>query len=309
MSIRSFLARDVRMRHLRLLVAIEDAGQLTRAARVMHVTQPALSKALAEIEQALGTRLFERTSQGLTPTPTGETLIRAARSALAELDRASNELHQVVPNPRRILHVGCMPTASWAILAEALPAFRKQHAQVSVSVIDGQTAGLLTQLVAGRIDLVIGAMWRTGLPADVEAVNLFEDSMRLVVAAHHPLSRQRKLDWSGVCAYPMVLQPVGHPIRIAFDRAVRRCGWASPEQIYEALQADTMLALLRPMQAVGFMPGRLAQHLSGERLVRVLPAALSDRLAVPLPFTAFFRSGSRQDPVMDALLRSLQTVV
>ncbi|MFN7287833.1 MAG: LysR family transcriptional regulator [Burkholderiales bacterium] len=303
------------MRHLRLLIAIDDAGRLTRAAQMLHITQPALSKALAEIERALGTPLFDRSPQGLVATRAGTTLIRAARSALGELDRASLELHRPPTEARRTMTVGSMPSGTYSLLAEAFARFRSEsvasglHDAVTFNVVDGQTPALLTQLVAGRLDLVLGSMGASALPAEIEATALYDDRMRLVVAPGHALSRTRTSDWERACEFPWVLQPAGHPTRIAFDRAVRRSGLTAPPVVYEALPSDSAVGLIRALGAVGLLPGRLAQGLAAQGLVKVLPGAASDRLAVSLPVAVFVRRSSLGDTAVKALLQCLRAVV
>ena len=247
MSVRDYFARDVRLRHLRLLVAIDDAGRLTRAARLLHVTQPALSKALAEIERAIGAPLFERTPQGLAATPAGATLVRAARAALAELERAGAELQRPVGEAARTLTLGVMPTAGWTMLGDAVARLHAAHPAITVRLSDAPTGLLLPQLVAGRLDLILGARLRSPVPEGIESVPLYDDSMRLVAMPRPPLGRLRSVGWDRAAAVPWVLPPSGHPTRVAFDRALRRQGWAPPATVVEALSYDAVMAMIWPV--------------------------------------------------------------
>lgn len=307
MSVNDYFTRDIRLRHLKLLVAIDEAGRLTRAARLLHVTQPALSKALSEIERSLGMTLFERTPQGMTPTAHGATLVRAARSALAELDRAGAELRRPSgPEALRVLSVGVMPTAAWTLGAEAVARLRIEHPNVTVRFVDGPTGALLPQLVAGRIDLILGARLRTTLPDGVEAIPLHDDPMRLVVAARHPIARLRTAGWERLAAIPWILQPTGHPTRIAFDRALRRLGRDAPPVIVEALAADTVVALLEALGAVALTSGRLAALLEARGVARQVAPAVAEALSISLAVTVFVAPDSLLDPAIAALVRCLR---
>lgn len=306
MSIREYFSRDMRLRHLRLLVAIDDAGRLTRAARLLHVTQPALSKALAEIERSIGSALFERTPKGLTPTPAGSTLLRAARAALAELERAGVELQRPADAGARMLLVGAMPTAGWTLLSEAVARLRTAYPEATLRVSDGPTGILLPQLVAGRLDLVLGARLRPALPEGIESVPLYEDSMRLVVAPRHPLVRSRTIKWDRLALVPWVLYPTGHPTRIAFDRAVQRNGWKPPTTFVEALSSDTVVAMAESLNAIALIPGRLEARLRAKRLVREIAPDIADALAIPLHVTAFAASSFHADPIVLGLVRCLR---
>lgn len=307
MSVNDYFSRDIRLRHLKLLVAIDEAGRLTRAARLLHVTQPALSKMLSEIERSLGTTLFERTPQGMTPTPHGATLVRAARAALAEIDRAGAELRRPAgAETLRLLAMGVMPTSGWSLGAEAVARLRTEQPEVSVRFVDGPTGVLLPQLVAGRIDLILGARLRTALPDGVEALPLHDDPMRLVVAPRHPLARLRAPGWERLAAVPWILQPTGHPTRIAFDRALRRLGRTAPPVIVEALAADTVLALLETMGAVALTSGRLAAQMEARGLVRQVAPSVAEALSISLAVTVFVAPDSLRDPAIAALVRCLR---
>jgi DNA-binding transcriptional LysR family regulator len=306
MSVRDYFARDVRLRHLRLLVAIDDAGRLTRAARLLHVTQPALSKALAEIERAIGAPLFERTPQGLAATPAGATLVRAARAALAELERAGAELQRPVGEAARTLTLGVMPTAGWTMLGDAVARLHAAHPAITVRLSDAPTGLLLPQLVAGRLDLILGARLRSPVPEGIESVPLYDDSMRLVAMPRHPLGRLRSVGWDRAAAVPWVLPPSGHPTRVAFDRALRRQGWAPPATVVEALSYDAVMAMIEALGAIALTPGRLAARLQHLGLVREIGGELADTLASPLHVTAFAAASYHADPVLVATMRCLR---
>lgn len=307
MSLNDYFTRDIRLRHLRLLVAIDEAGRLTRAARLLHVTQPALSKALSEIERSLGLSLFDRTPSGLTPTAHGATLVRAARAALAELERAGAELRQPPGSAAlRMLEVGVMPTAGRTLAAGAVARLRELHPELTVRLVEGPTGTLLPQLVAGRLDLILGARLRTTPPDGVNSLPLHDDPMRLIVAPKHPLSRLRAPRWERLAAVPWVLPPAGHPIRIAFDRALRRLGWPSPTVIVEALPSDTVVALVEEMGAIALTSGRLAALLEARGTVREIAPAVADALSISLAVTVFAAPASLQDPAIEALVRCLR---
>lgn len=306
MSVREYFGRDVRLRHLRLLVAIDDAGRLTQAARLLHITQPALSKALAEIERSIGLSLFDRTPQGLSATPAGAKFVRAARAALAEIERASIELQWPADAARRVLVVGAMPTTGWMLLADAVARFRMAHPAITVRVVDGTTGALLPQLVAGRVDLVVGARLRAAVPDGIEAIPLYDEVMQLVAAPRHPLVRARSVTWERIAAMPWVLPPVGNPIRLAFDHALRRNEWPAPEQVVEALASDTALALIESLQAVGLMPGRLAARLAARGWVRQVAPTLSRSLAIPVPLIVFAASRWHTDQIVLEMVRCLR---
>lgn len=308
-TLRNYFGRDIKLRHLRLLVAIEDAGQLSKAASLLHLTQPALSKALSDIERGVGHPLFERTPRGLVANARGAVMIRAARRVLEELDRVGAELREFVEHPTRSLVVGAMPTASASFLGQAIAMLHRRDPTVSVRTVDGITGALLPALALERLQLVVGARLRESLPAKLRAHWLFDDPMCLVVAAGHPLARRRAPAWADCVGHPWVLPTPGHPVRSAFDAACKREGLAPPAATLDGLEIGLVLALLRHANAVNLMPARLAMQLQREGQVRILQGDSAQRLSIHLATTAFVHVDHEQHPDVQALLSCLRRVV
>ena len=135
----SYLRTDLKPRHLHLLVALDNIRNLGRAAETMHVTQPAVSKSLAELERGLGLRLFERTSRGVHPTIYGECLIRHARSVLTDLAQARDELRGLASGSSGNISVGVLATAALALLPRALAMLKSRHPGMTVLVREGSS--------------------------------------------------------------------------------------------------------------------------------------------------------------------------
>src|SRR5262245_12866214 len=111
-----YLLINLKARHLRLVVAIDTYRNLTQVADITHVTVPAVSKALAELERGLGLELFTRTTQGLKPTPYGECLIRHAREMLTSLNQARDELKALSTGTQGKVNIGVLPASTYALL-------------------------------------------------------------------------------------------------------------------------------------------------------------------------------------------------
>ncbi|MBL8386433.1 MAG: LysR family transcriptional regulator [Burkholderiales bacterium] len=308
MTIRQFFARDMKLRHLRLLIAIDDAGQLSKVARLMHVTQPALSKALAEIEHSIGAPLFERTAHGLVPNRAGAALIRAARSALAELERASGDMENLARGLVRSLSIGAMPTSALALVAPAVALLGRRAPDVAVSVVEAPTNVLLPELVAGRIDLLVGARLRRAQPDGIEGFPLYDEPMQIVVAPRHPLVRRTRVGWDACIAHPWVLPPPSNPIRVSFERALRRAGLPSPARVTDALMTDLVIGLLAEADAVNLMPDRQARALQKRGLVRIVAEAHARTLDIWMPVTAFAQAERAATAGVAAMLDCLREV-
>lgn len=176
-------------RQLRLLIAIVDAGGMTRAARVLHLSQSALSHQLRAIETALGVPVFLRLRRRLVLTDAGRTLVERARPILASLDALAEELdgHSAGERGRLRIATECYTCYEW--LPPLLRRFHDRHAGIEVGIVAEATQDPVAALVAGDIDLAI--VTRVPEAAGVECRSLFEDELLLVVPAGHRLARAR----------------------------------------------------------------------------------------------------------------------
>src|SRR6266852_4021960 len=142
-------------RHLRLVAAVAEHGTLTRAGRVLHLTQSGLSRQLLDLETRLGLPLFHRLGKRMVPTPAGERLLVAARRALPQLTDVEEELRRLAGGRAAILRVSteCYTCYHW--LPGVLQRFARRFPQVDVQIVAEATHHPVPALLDGRIDLAI----------------------------------------------------------------------------------------------------------------------------------------------------------
>jgi DNA-binding transcriptional LysR family regulator len=309
MTAKQFFSRDLKLRHLRLLVAIDDARQLSRVARLMHITQPSVSKTLAEIEASIGARLFERLPQGLLPTPLGAAMVRSARDVLAELDRAGAELEQISRGQSRSLLIGAMPSAALSILAPALASLQQADPELALRVSEGVTEDLLVQLQAGRLHAVLGARLRRALPDGVVAHPLYDDPLVFVAGPGHPAALREAMDWDELAGFAWILTPPAHPLRAGFERALRDQGMAMPRQVIDSSMMDLTIGLVAAGKVLALTARRQADYLQGLGLVRIVAAAHAERLGLDLKVALFTASVAGPQAEIGLLLDCLAQVL
>ncbi|ALL71532.1 Galactose-binding protein regulator (plasmid) [Paraburkholderia caribensis MBA4] len=215
-----YLQINLKARHLHLLVAIDTYRNLTQVADVTHVTVPAVSKSLAELERGLGLTLFSRTTQGLVPTPYGDCLIRHARSMLTILHQARDELKALSSGAEGKVHIGMLPASASVLLPQALSLLKQRSPGTNVVVIEGTTGSLLPELWQGRLDLVVGRLPPPDTLGSFEERELLEDPVTLVTGRHHPLARRKTLKWADLRPFPWILPPPGSILRDPLERAL-----------------------------------------------------------------------------------------
>jgi DNA-binding transcriptional LysR family regulator len=268
-------------RFLQLLVVLDDFRHLGKVAASIHVTQPAVSKTLAELERGLGLRLFERTARGVHPTIYGECMIRHARAMLAGLAQARDELQGLISGSSGNIRVGVLATAAHALLPRALALLKARYAGMMVLVREGTMEAMLPDLWLGNLDLIVGRLPDSRIAQGVNEKPLLEEHVMLVTGRHHPLAQKRRLRWADLRDYPWVLPPVNTLLREPLERAFERHGLALPADRIETLSVHVMRAYLHHSDAIAALAEDVARDYQSLGLLAILPLELP-RLARPV---------------------------
>jgi len=266
-----YVQSQLKIRHLELLVALNDMGSLARVAEHLHVTQPALSKTLAALEDGLGMALFERSPRGLAATEAGECLVRHARTVLGELREAQDNLRTIAEGRRVRTAIGTLPVAAAAILPQFIAALEARAPEVMIAVREDTVDGLLTRLRSGDIDFAVSFLPDKPLAAPLAADPLLDDGIVAVVRRGHPLDRAQGLTHAALVDYPLVLPPQPGFVRSMIDRFWQRHGIALPPHQVESLSILTNVGVLQHSDAVALLLDSVAQHFARQGLVAVLP--------------------------------------
>jgi DNA-binding transcriptional LysR family regulator len=242
-----YLTRRLRLRHLELLVALADAGTLRAAALRLHLSQPALSKMLMEIEAGFGARLFERSPQGLAANTLGQAAIYRARVVLGEVSRASDEVDALRTGAMGVLRLGTLSVT--AAVPKAVVHLRKAMPGARVQIQEGRVRELIQKLLHGELDCVFGAITPDLLTSDLLSLLrpevLLQDQLCVLCAAEHALARKRRVHWSDLQAYPWVAPPKDTLIRQALMTAFLNEGLDPPEPCIEVVSSVTLGSVLR----------------------------------------------------------------
>lgn len=274
--------KPLQRRHIEALVAVGDSLSVHRAARELGMPQPAVSRLLAEAEQLLGARLFERSSHGSTPTVQGEAVLAQARFVLRGLERLNN----VIAEARPTIKLGCIPRAMYTLMPQLLdrmyPAADKgatthaASASFRLSVTEGSSTMLLEALSRGSLDFAIlrSVSGSNGLGDDLIVERLYDDRIVVICAAENqalpdtpmPLSRLADRDW--------VLPEPQTTSRAAFDRFWSEHNLLPIQPIVEVRSFEANLALVAGTRFISIAPESIVRRHAGigVRILKVRPA-------------------------------------
>ena len=265
------LRSNIKLRHLQLVVALDQFRHLGRTAEFLSVSQPAVSRMLTEVEAMLDLTLFDRSTRGTEPTASGQAIVRFARSVLAEYESTRDEIAAVASGAAGRTRVGSMVVAMPVLLAGAVKLLKQRSALATVLVEEGDLTHLLPKLRLGELDLIVGRLEPGYAAPDLVTEPLFNEPMVVVVKRGHALARKRKPGWSDLAAMPCVLPPPWASLRVKIEQTFFRHGLNPPHDIIETSSFLALSTFVQELEAAGFLAQSVGLHFQKEGLITVLP--------------------------------------
>lgn len=195
------------LRHLRYFIAVAELRSVRAASEQLHVTQPAISRQIQDLEDAIGAVLFERTPRGLKLTAAGEAYLHEAREILARVDVANRLARQIAAGLRGHLRIGFVENAAWSgIVSAALRTFEQKVPHVSLELQPMNTPEQLDAIAAGRLDG--GFCYRVGvLPDGIAGVPVLEQNVVLAVPESWLLGKAGAVAAAELTGIPFIAFP------------------------------------------------------------------------------------------------------
>lgn len=273
------LRSNIKLRHLQLLVALDEFRHLGKTAEFLSVSQPAVSKTLTEIERMLDLTLFSRSTRGTAPTPAGQSLIRFARGVLAQYERTREEIEAVATGAAGRVRVGSMGAALPVLLADAVARLKDRSAQASVLIEEGDLTHLLPRLRLSELDLIVARLEPGYAAPDLATEALYNEPMVAIVRRGHPLAGKRAPALADLARLPCVLPPPWASLRVKLEQAFLSQGLEPPADRIETSSYLAVTTFVGQRDAVGFLARSVARHLARQGQFEVLQL----EIAVELP--------------------------
>lgn len=270
---------DVMLRHLKLkpLLIFDRVLQrrsILHAARELHLTQSAVTKAIHELEGDLGVQLFERSNRGVIPTAYGQLLGVRVKSVIAEVRYLADELNSFRSAETGHVVVGTLIAGSAELLPRTIAAVKARSPGVLVTVREGVGDRLYPALATGELDMVVGRLPEHDHPEhhayDLVHEPLFTDTFALVVRKGHPLSLRPEIQLTDTMEWLWILPVPESSSRPTVDRLFSDAGLPLPANRIESLSLLTNVSMMIHGDACGLIPrGALAPFAVGGLLVEL----------------------------------------
>lgn len=248
---------DISLRQLEYVVAVADTLGFRKAAELCHVSQPALSAQIQQLEDVLGVRLFERDKRRVMLTAAGEELVARARRVLTETGDILSAASRLSDPFSGVLHLGVIPTVAPYVLPEVVPAVTKKYPRLKLRLREEKTELLVRGLEEGRLDAALVAL--DAELGDVEQAVIAEDPFVVAAPPGHPVVKKERVPLKDLDEENVLLLEDGHCFRSQALALCRRVG--AHEVDFRATSLTTLAQMV----------------MSGEGSITLLPA-----LAVPL---------------------------
>ncbi|MBX3636533.1 MAG: LysR family transcriptional regulator [Rubrivivax sp.] len=242
------------LRHLRYFDALAETLNFTRAAERLHVTQSTLSHQIRQLEDELGTPLFDRSTRHVNLTEAGELLRSYTMPALQQIDRGLHALRADAEDPLRdSVRLGTTHSFATRLVPHCVAAFLAHAPHTVIGVQELSARDIAGGLAGGTLDL--GVSYRPTDASDARELwfePLYHEELKLVVAAAHPLARRRRVRMVELHGLAMVLLPAAFSTRQLLDEAFEAAG-AEPRVVVELNSIAPMIELIRRTQLAGII--------------------------------------------------------
>lgn len=246
---------DMLARHIQYFLAVAEHLSFTKAAAALHVSQPALSQQVRQLEESLGAQLFDRSGRTTRLTDAGDVYLLYARRAYQQLQEAKRAIHDVSDISRGSLRVAVTPTFTTYLVGPLIEAFHFRYPKITVNLKEISQERIEELLLAGELD--VGIAFDEIHAPDIEAIPLLNETLALVMNRRHRLAEEHSITSHGLSAESLVLLSTEFATREQIDRYCRKYE-IRPKVQMEANALGAVIEIVRRTNLSTLLPARIA---------------------------------------------------
>jgi DNA-binding transcriptional LysR family regulator len=301
---RQQLRRRIKLRDLHTLDVVVQSGSMAKAATKLAITQSAISKAVAEMEDLLGVPLLDRSARGVQPTAYGSVLLRRGRGMFDELEQGLKEVEFLADPTVGEVVIGTTEPMT-ALVGAAIARLSKQYPRITYKVWTMDTNALFRELRVRNIEVAVTRIAALGAESDMDVQTLFHDPLVVAAGGRNPWLRRRRVKLADLVDEPWILGPPDTFLWPFIDEAFRACGLTSPK--------PAVTTISHPLRYVLLSTGRFLMVLPSAalRMPGLHPAVRPLKVDLPTtrrPIGLVTLKGRRLSPVVQLFIDCTRAV-
>ncbi|WP_144113063.1 LysR family transcriptional regulator [Paraburkholderia sp. BCC1886] len=273
-AIDRFFRSGLKLPHLRILVSLAELGQVTRVAAAFHVTQPAISKQIGEIEEALGVPVARRVGNAVELTGIGKVMAARGREILRHIELARRDVSALTTGTAGHVRLGAVVTIPQPLIAHAVELFMRRAPSATLSFVETTLDKLIKMLDEGELDLALGRNRVVDQQGLLTQETLHREPFVFVVGGSHPLGKvDLPVSWSDLRSARWITPIRGSPAFATLAETLAEQGIPLDRSAVESSSLSLNLTLLIGGDFVSILPLSVARHHVRRGRMRVLPLA------------------------------------
>lgn len=301
----SIIFNRLRMKQMALLIALEQNKSIRLAAESINITQPAASKMIVEMEQAIGLTLFERHRKGVIATRYGEILTRYAKNMLADLGGIRDELVAVRSGNIGRIRIGSIMATIPTPLNQTLTELKQLHPLLIPSVQVDTSDVLVNALNQDKLDVVIGRFTNQAQESIkfLKFDPLIEEELSIISSVGHEIHKKGNIQLQDLILYPWIFQAHPSPMRKVLEHIFIESRVPQPINIIETSSLLLTMSLIHKSNFLAVLPTSLAQYYEEFRSLKIVKIKLDKKIA---PYGVITKVNITHSPAVDIFIKKLK---
>ena len=245
------MAINFNLNDLQAFRAVAELSSFRKAAEALHVSQPAFSRRIEKLEEALGVQLLERTTRRVSLTSVGRDFDRKVQQLLDDLDHTLLGIRGVAATRMGEVTIACVPSTVYYFVSQVISRYHERYPKIRVKVFDASANEVL--MAVSRSEADFGLNFVGGQEPDIEFKPLLEERFVAACRRDHPLAKKRRVTWTELAQYDYISVSKASGNRLLLDQALANMA-ERPQSIYETQHVTTMLGLVEAGLGVAAVP-------------------------------------------------------
>ncbi|CAG8999666.1 MAG: HTH-type transcriptional regulator CynR [Candidatus Celerinatantimonas neptuna] len=239
------------LKGVQTFVKIAEIGSFTRAAGLLHISQPALTRRIKKLEDDLGAVLFERSTRQVRLTPVGRSFLPKARNLIDFYENSILDIKELATNQTGVITISCLPTAAFYFLPRVIREFNESFPNIRIRVLEHSASDCLEAVLNGDADFGINMINITDL--NIDFTPLVNEPFVVACRRDHELTKHQLVTWPQVCEYKLVGVRHSSGNRALIEQALESTN-SHPNWFYEVRHLSTSLGLVEAGLGVAVVP-------------------------------------------------------